>query len=180
VSPLTRALQSAQLIFQGKKIPFIVHPELTEAFRYSCDLSSPLDLKRAEFSEMDFTSMKGFGPHWYIENSLGDHNQKSLKELLNLYPNASFREQQEIICHWVGLRKFYESNDELRRRSRIMQEKIEKYRQKYRKIAVVSHMWALSYLVSSKFDKDSMPVPSPNLPNAQPYWLSLAKLRLRR
>jgi broad specificity phosphatase PhoE len=54
VSPLTRALQTAQLVFGGKGIPIVVRPELTESFRYGCDLSGPLEDKPKEFPSFDF------------------------------------------------------------------------------------------------------------------------------
>ena len=80
----------------------------------------------------------------------------------------------------VGLRHFYESNEELKDRTRKMRTKIINYRQKYNKIAVVAHMWAIRYLISSDFDHNFEPKYLPEIINARPYWFTLAKLGIRR
>jgi len=59
----------------------------------------------------------------------------------------------------VGLRHFYESNQELKDRSRRMRRKLEEYGQQYGKIGVVAHLWALRYLASFEFDSNHMPTP---------------------
>ena len=41
VSPLYRALQTAEIVFGKLNIPIIVIPELTESFRFGCDEYKP-------------------------------------------------------------------------------------------------------------------------------------------
>lgn len=74
MSPLNRALMTANLIFGDKPIRIVVHPLLAEAVRYSCDLICPIEPKLQKFQNFDFSLMNGLGPHWYIENNLGLKN----------------------------------------------------------------------------------------------------------
>lgn len=61
VSPLMRALQTANLVFGDLGIPIIVRPELTESYRYSCDISIPMQEKQKLFPKTDFQHVSGFG-----------------------------------------------------------------------------------------------------------------------
>jgi broad specificity phosphatase PhoE len=54
VSPLHRALQTAEIVFGKLNIPIVVVPELTESFRYGCDLSGRLEEKPKIFKSINF------------------------------------------------------------------------------------------------------------------------------
>ena len=60
VSPLNRTLQTAEIVFGKLSIPFVVVPELTESFRYSCDLSRSISDKMLRFKSFDFSGVAKF------------------------------------------------------------------------------------------------------------------------
>ena len=70
VSPLKRALQTAQIVFGDRNIPIIVIPMLTESFNYSCSVSSDIWPKIKEFPNFDWTHFKELGDHWEVRNIL--------------------------------------------------------------------------------------------------------------
>ena len=70
VSPLQRALQTANIVFSPLGVPIIVRSELIESFRYSCDISTSLEEKKKEFSTFDFKHVEGFGEHWEVTKVL--------------------------------------------------------------------------------------------------------------
>lgn len=43
---MLRALKTCRLVFEGQPIKKIVVPELTEVFRYCCDVSRDIEEKR--------------------------------------------------------------------------------------------------------------------------------------
>jgi hypothetical protein len=60
VSPLTRALETAELLIKANKLEVkhvIVLPELTEVLSKICDLSSPIEEKKRRFRTFDFSEM---------------------------------------------------------------------------------------------------------------------------
>lgn len=63
VSPLTRALETAELLIKTNRLEVkhvIVLPELTEVLSKICDLSSPIEEKRRRFKSFDFSEMDRF------------------------------------------------------------------------------------------------------------------------
>jgi broad specificity phosphatase PhoE len=50
------------------------------------------------------------------------------------------------------------------------------YKKKYKKIAVVSHYNTITALIASKYDEKGQALNIPDIPNASPYYLSIAKL----
>jgi broad specificity phosphatase PhoE len=57
VSPLTRALETAELLVKANRLEVkkvLVLPELTEVLSKICDLGSPIDQKRHKFKSFDF------------------------------------------------------------------------------------------------------------------------------
>lgn len=63
VSPLTRALETAELLIRANRLDvkhIIVLPELTEVLSKICDLATPLEEKRRRFKGFDFSEMGRF------------------------------------------------------------------------------------------------------------------------
>jgi broad specificity phosphatase PhoE len=63
VSPLTRALETAELLIKTNRLEVkyvIVLPELTEVLSKICDFSSPIEEKRRRFRTFDFSEMDRF------------------------------------------------------------------------------------------------------------------------
>jgi broad specificity phosphatase PhoE len=67
VSPQIRALETCRRVFEGKKIPVIVEPDLTEVLRYSCDISIPIKIKETLYPEYNFSKVIEIGDEWYIK-----------------------------------------------------------------------------------------------------------------
>jgi hypothetical protein len=71
VSPLKRALRTCRNVFYYyNNVKKIVLPELTEAFRYACDINTDIHKKIEEFKEMDFTNFHS------INNDIRKGNQQ--------------------------------------------------------------------------------------------------------
>lgn len=64
VSPLERALQTAQIIFGEQQVRFLVVPALAEIFSKVCDISHSIDEKRQRYPHMDFSLLEGREKHW--------------------------------------------------------------------------------------------------------------------
>jgi len=63
VSPLTRALETAELLIKTNRLDVkrvIVLPELTEVLSKICDFSSPIEDKTRRFRTFDFSEMERF------------------------------------------------------------------------------------------------------------------------
>jgi hypothetical protein len=88
-----------------------VHPELTEAFKYSCDLSDPISTKREEFKGIDFSRMEKVTPHWYLQH-LSESNQKYFMQWKEKHPKTSFQEEQTAILRMLAEDKIYENEEE--------------------------------------------------------------------
>jgi hypothetical protein len=67
VSPLLRALRTCRYVFNYFPIKKVVLPELTEAFRYSCDISLDIEQKREEFKDFDFSKIKKDDNLWFLD-----------------------------------------------------------------------------------------------------------------
>jgi len=50
------------------------------------------------------------------------------------------------------------------------------YREKYGRVAVVSHWWVITFLLANNFDSSNYPVGVEFIKNAEPYWTSLDRL----
>ena len=70
----------------------------------------------------------------------------------------------------------YETPQELRERTWKIKDLLKEYRKKYKKIAVVSHYNTITALIASEYDAQGQAVSNPDIPNAYPYYLSIAKL----
>jgi len=79
----------------------------------------------------------------------------------------------------VGRRELWESGQELRARVEKLKLMLQKYGEKYSKIAVVSHSWTLRYLLTTEFDSSHYPLSMPVVENAKPILLQLSKLLCR-
>ena len=71
-------------------MPIIVVPELTEGFRYACDLSSPIKDKIKQFPNIDFSLVANFEPHWYINYILEEKNRDTFEKWFVDHPLSSF------------------------------------------------------------------------------------------
>jgi len=71
VSPFTRALQTACLIF-GETRPFEVHPEVREQVVHSCDVGRPPHELAGDFSHLEFSHLEN---HWWYK---GENDQNGI------------------------------------------------------------------------------------------------------
>jgi len=67
-SPLTRTLQTSELVFEGYNpaIPRIVLPLASERVYMSSEVGTPSDILKTKFSAWDFSEIKTTGAWWYV------------------------------------------------------------------------------------------------------------------
>ena len=68
-SPLTRALHTAQLVFEGLNQPAVVEPLCSERLWLSSDVGRQPEELQVDFPDVDFTMLKRV---WWHSNSSGD------------------------------------------------------------------------------------------------------------
>ena len=68
-SPLTRALHTAQLVFEGLNHPTVVEPLCSERLWLSSDVGRQPEELQVDFPDIDFSMLKDF---WWHNNSSGD------------------------------------------------------------------------------------------------------------
>ena len=66
VSPLLRALQTCDIVFQNKKIPVYVEPILTGPLRSVSDVSGYITLKKVLFPQFNFAATDGQEQLWFL------------------------------------------------------------------------------------------------------------------
>lgn len=148
-----------------------MHPELTEAFKYSCDLSDPMSTKREEFKGIDFTRVEKATPHWYLQH-LSESNLKYFSQWKEKHPKASFQEEQTAILRMLAEDKIYENEEETRTRAVKIVKLLGSAKQGHKRVAVVSHYYTLQALGGSLL-KNS------DIRNAWPYWVHFSRLKSR-
>jgi hypothetical protein len=60
-------LRTCRHVFDPLKIKKVVIPELTEVLRYACDISSDIEEKKEEFSELDWSSFPENDNFWLLK-----------------------------------------------------------------------------------------------------------------
>lgn len=69
ISPLTRALHTAQLVFEGLNHPTVVEPLCSERLWLSSDVGRQPEELQLDFPDIDFSMLKDF---WWHNNRSGD------------------------------------------------------------------------------------------------------------
>ena len=67
VSPLLRALQTCEIVFDGKNVPIYVEPILTGPLRSVSDVSGYVTLKKILFPRFNFTATEGQDQLWFLD-----------------------------------------------------------------------------------------------------------------
>lgn len=66
VSPLLRALQTCEIVFENHSAPVFVEPLLTGPLRSVSDVSGYLALKKVLFSQFNFDATEGQDQLWFL------------------------------------------------------------------------------------------------------------------
>ena len=90
VSPLTRALQTAQLIFDGQ-IQFQVDPIVRERLCHSCDVGRPPQALRSVFPRFNFDHLESC---WWHDGEKGDKG-------ISVEPQASLERRAGVFVDYL-------------------------------------------------------------------------------
>jgi len=90
-SPLTRALQTAQIAFAKTNVPIEVNALQREAIRNRCDIGRSPDVLAKEFPSIDFTKLEKV---WWYTSQVKSPNCKSMREPLEPESVVDERVQQ--------------------------------------------------------------------------------------
>lgn len=159
VSPLRRALQTAQFLFQGhkNKPKMIVLPLIREKLGATCDIPEDLNTVKAEFPLFDFSiPMQTKPPEYYLFDSMRDERwgKKFLQEYLQNkdlhwyeYKTPSLFFYQQL----VRVQGDLESRRGMKKRVEEVKQFLLENTREDEKIALVSHGSYLKAFTATEF-----------------------------
>jgi len=172
VSPMTRALTTAKLMFNplvqcGQEIKFLVVPHLREVLESQCDIVLSCQDKLAKYPNFDFSLIleeeKKYGFEWFIHSKLDQYTKQLMLKKVQAKENLTDIEKSFALIDFLQehLPEFMESHHEVLHRTIVfktwLKEFLKQNPYKEGEIAVVGHSCYFKLLTGSEFDKHGFP-----------------------
>ncbi len=156
-----------------------VIPELTEVFRYSCDLTDSIDDKIEDFGEYNFDRFDKGDLLWFL-----DHQSKETWRLcideFNKNNVFTYREKQLEILILMFRKLIFESDLQARIRTNRIKQMLKIYQEElhYSRIMLISHHYIIQHLLASGYTPSHEPITAieDEVPNAVAMTVDLAKM----
>jgi len=100
-SPYTRALETAEIIADGLRLPITVEVLIAERFAFACDIGSPLALLRARWPGITFDHLPD--PWWPPQ----EESEEMLSRRCEIFCRRIAREawsEVAVVTHWGFIR----------------------------------------------------------------------------
>ena len=171
VSPMLRTLQTLRYVFDScntsHQRKFIIHPGIRERWESQCDIPGKTLANKAEFSEMDFSLMKGLlekhGHKWFVTAMFNPFKREKLETYLSEIEDDDIEcindrvidYMQDLLPEYVeDFKDFYQRIFEFKF---WLKDFIELGGFKDGEIAIVGHSKVLTFLTGSNFGTDCFP-----------------------
>jgi len=179
VSPLRRALQTAQAIFKNhpNKPKLYADPNLTESLFVACDIGNSVDMMEKDFPEVDFTLVKELPQShlWFASHIADPLVQSDLQEKLKQFEGNQEDETKFTRNHVLEMMKKSKSDTvesffDLIKRTRVAKNKLRERIDKLPKgedVCVVGHHVFLDTFTATVFQDTGFPADGVVLQNAK-------------
>lgn len=146
-----------------------------EVFRYSCDVSAKLEIKKAMFPEYDFSKVEALGQEWYLDMLPAETKELVLRNFKEK-EIEKIEEKQRLMLDCLSQKTVYEQPKDLRSRIGKLKQLMNEYRQKYKTIVVVAHYYTIEFIKSTGFKEDGNLQQYQGIINCYPYYERLGEL----
>lgn len=119
--------------------------------------------------------MKDYSELWFVEILAQKHTESCLSHIEKHQPQT-YEEKQRRILELVKEKVVYESPQELRERIWKVKTLLQEYRQRYRRIAIVSHFQVITTLIAKEYDEWGTVLGGALIQNATPMHVKIADL----
>jgi hypothetical protein len=173
VSPMTRALNTAKLMFEplinsgGHEVKFVVVPHIREILESQCDIVLGSQGKLQSFPNFDFALVeeleKKFGFEWFIHSKLDQYVKQKMLKKLESKENLSEVQKGFLVIDFLEehLPQYLEKHYEVLHRTIVFKIWLKEYLKNYNyldgEIAVVGHSCFFKLLTGSNFDQEMVP-----------------------